>query len=410
MSSISLNTPANSDSAESWLDDLLKNDVLLSNALDSSTVSSTEWLPNALTPTYASTTSFTIGGDQTSIYVANRRLKATLTSGAVYSHVANSSYSGATGLTTVTIATAVLDDTLSAVNVGILTPDGAEPYKNTYTLPQQSSDPSTNADEIKLYAKDVDGQPWPVFEKESSGGVGKLADFDRAAFISMVGASIMLPGSGLTNGKAIALTTTYQTIHSANPPAGYVDYFEIWGQSVDGTTEILISLSSGSSNTARVYLEQENGPYLIMRGISDDDGTYNIQAKADADNDALAWITVKRLPKAADSTSAGVVMPSGSATLGYEYLDTGGQVIHQGGAGSGYCDIVRLFVVSRGSTGVTVTVSDGTNTFISRELPANGWQEFLGEIALDSNDTLTGYASANSLSTLNAMIFRIPTS
>ena len=155
--SISLNTLSDNDSGSECLDKLHENDVLLGNALDSATLSCTEWLPNAYTPTYASTTTFTLEGDHTSLYVAYRRIKATLTSGAVYSHVVSSSYSSFTDLTTVTISDAVLDDTLSAVNLGILTPDGAIPVGKV-TLTELSSDPTPGTNKGLLYVKDVDGK------------------------------------------------------------------------------------------------------------------------------------------------------------------------------------------------------------------------------------------------------------
>ena len=319
------------------------------------------------------------------------------------------------------------DPSLSTINAAVASAQSAKTAAEAAQAAAELAETNAETAETNAEAAEAKAEDWAEETEDTEVEAGKYSakhwaakaedyaasvgfDIQDVGMVSNAGGYVTLPGSGLTNGKPIMLTTSFQTIHEPNSPAGYCDYYEIWGQSVDGSTEVIISLSSGSSNVARVILEQENGPYLIMRGIADREGTPSYQAKADVDNDALVWIVVRQLPLAADSTSPGVVMPSGSATEGFDYLDTAGDVIHQGGAGSGYCDLVRMFAVSRGNPGVTVTVTDGTNTFISRELPANGWQEFLGEIALTGSDTLTGYASANSLSTMNTIIFRMPTS
>lgn len=77
---------------------------------------------STVTPTYVSTTSFTVSGDQTAIFLPTRKIQATITGLTVYSEIVSSSYNGGTGLTTVTILDAVLNNTLSAVNVSVLRP------------------------------------------------------------------------------------------------------------------------------------------------------------------------------------------------------------------------------------------------------------------------------------------------
>lgn len=74
------------------------------------------WWDETDAVTYVSTTEFKVPGDKTSIYVANRAVKATVTAGTVYSHVASSSYDGTD--TTVTLNDAVLDSGLSEVYYG----------------------------------------------------------------------------------------------------------------------------------------------------------------------------------------------------------------------------------------------------------------------------------------------------
>lgn len=82
----------------------------------------TEWVVSGLTPTYVSTTSFTVPGNLTTTFQVNRRLKYTLNGGVYYGYITASSYSGGTLLTTVTIAPDAtnLDATLSAISYGFI--------------------------------------------------------------------------------------------------------------------------------------------------------------------------------------------------------------------------------------------------------------------------------------------------
>ena len=81
-----------------------------------------EWVASGDTPTFISTTSFSVTGDETSKYHKGRRLKTTNTGGTVYSTVVSSSFSS---ITTVTVAndSSVLDSGLSAVQVSLVKAD-----------------------------------------------------------------------------------------------------------------------------------------------------------------------------------------------------------------------------------------------------------------------------------------------
>lgn len=91
--------------------------------LETPTTSTAEWLLGD-TPTYATTTQFSIPGDQTSIYTVGRRVKCIVGAGAVYGTITASSF---VVNTTVTIApdSSVLDNTLSAVYYGFLAAAGS---------------------------------------------------------------------------------------------------------------------------------------------------------------------------------------------------------------------------------------------------------------------------------------------
>lgn len=82
------------------------------------TATQSEWLAGP-TPTFVSTTSFTLVGDQTSIFTVGRRVKTTNTGGTIYSTITVSAF---TTLTTLTVVndSGVLDSGLSAVSYGLL--------------------------------------------------------------------------------------------------------------------------------------------------------------------------------------------------------------------------------------------------------------------------------------------------
>lgn len=79
-----------------------------------------QWVSTGLTPTYISATQFSVLGNQTSIFQPGRRIRYTLGSGQQYGIISASVF---TTVTTVTIRADVtgLDNTLSAVDVGLLT-------------------------------------------------------------------------------------------------------------------------------------------------------------------------------------------------------------------------------------------------------------------------------------------------
>src|SRR3990172_3572368 len=85
---------------------------------DSVLLSADEWTDGPA-PTFISTTSFSLVGDQTSTFHIGRRVKTTNSGGTIYSRISNSVFGA---LTTVTVVndSGVLDSGLSAVEYGIL--------------------------------------------------------------------------------------------------------------------------------------------------------------------------------------------------------------------------------------------------------------------------------------------------
>ena len=79
-----------------------------------------QWYAPGLAPTYVSTLSFTLVGNQTAAFHVGRRFKAVVTAGTVYGRIATSVF---TTLTTVTVVvdSGVLDSGLSTVYLSVLT-------------------------------------------------------------------------------------------------------------------------------------------------------------------------------------------------------------------------------------------------------------------------------------------------
>lgn len=79
-----------------------------------------QWFATGLTPTYISTTGFSLVGDQTAAFHVGRRIRCVVTSGTIYGRIATSAFSG---ITTITIApdSGVLDSGLSTIYLGAAT-------------------------------------------------------------------------------------------------------------------------------------------------------------------------------------------------------------------------------------------------------------------------------------------------
>jgi len=92
-------------------------------------VTVSEWSSTSLTPTYVSTTSFSVPGNNTSVFTTNRRVKLVVSAGTVYGYVVSSAFST---VTTVVIQpdSTVLDSGVSSVEVGLLN-------SSSVSVPQQ---------------------------------------------------------------------------------------------------------------------------------------------------------------------------------------------------------------------------------------------------------------------------------
>lgn len=102
--------------------DLLANDTTLFNLIAEATLNASEWLVSSWTPSYVATNKFTLPGDHTEAYLTGRRVRAHLSSGYVYSHVTEASFSVITGDTSITLSDSVLNSSIDEVSLGIISP------------------------------------------------------------------------------------------------------------------------------------------------------------------------------------------------------------------------------------------------------------------------------------------------
>ena len=171
---------------------LLENDTELFNAIMESTLNVSEWLAGSWSPTYVATNQFTLPGDHTEAYAPGRRVRAHLSSGYVYSHVIEVSFSAGTGNSTITLADDVLNGTLDEVALGIIS------SRPTTSLPVLKA---LNLDPILLSNWQTDYDEYTVLKQDALNSDGKGKDLlYKYVFpnnvISVMYTQILLPFSG----------------------------------------------------------------------------------------------------------------------------------------------------------------------------------------------------------------------
>jgi hypothetical protein len=88
-----------------------------------------EWNPTGLTPTFISSVSFSVLGDQTAIFEPARRLRATVGGGSRYTTIVTSTFNGTITTVVLVLDSTGLDGSLSAVAVGVITATNtSQPY------------------------------------------------------------------------------------------------------------------------------------------------------------------------------------------------------------------------------------------------------------------------------------------
>ncbi len=89
--------------------------------INSASATPSEWVSNGLAVTYVNASQFSVSGNLTSVFPANRRVQYGLASGTYYGYVISSSYDGSSTTTvTVGVDSTALNNTLTYVNQAFL--------------------------------------------------------------------------------------------------------------------------------------------------------------------------------------------------------------------------------------------------------------------------------------------------
>jgi len=140
----------------------------------SNTNTFSEWLSNNLVTTFISTTSFSVPGNQLTLFTVNRRILTQNSGGTVYGYISASSFGS--GITTVTVVTdsGVLDSGLSSVSLGFTDPthSSINPLLNVQVFTTSGTYTPTNG-ATKLIVKAIGGG--------GGGGGGAVTNSNQSA-------------------------------------------------------------------------------------------------------------------------------------------------------------------------------------------------------------------------------------
>lgn len=246
-----------------------------------------EW-QTGTTPTYVSSTSFTVVGDQTAIYQVGRRLKFQTTGGTKYGTIASSAY---TTLTTITINTGEgpLDSGLSSVSYGILSLENyAFPIVAPWYLTGVSGTNTITASS-NLGLTLIAGMEFRLIAAETNTGAVTLnIDGIGAKSITKFGATALTAGD-IPAGALVKVAydgTRYQLISASGGQTFSTDYLT----SVSGTNTI----TAAATPTLVAYVTGQKFR-LIPANTNTGAATINI-----------------------DSVGAKNIFLNGSAVVGYE--------------------------------------------------------------------------------------------
>ncbi len=205
---------------------------------DTSPTNVSEWIPTNLTPTYISSTSFSLPGNQTSILAQYGRLKSINTGGIIYSTIASVVY---TSLTTVTVTndSGVLDSGLSAVSYGFLNPTNSSVPAN---LPQVTVENAANATNLVGSG---------TISNTTTGG-GGLSVNQANSVTTTIDSAVVGTTKALGTSNTQIATTAFVNPGSSIAANGYRKYpdglIEQWGTFTNGTNPTTVNFNITFAN------------------------------------------------------------------------------------------------------------------------------------------------------------------
>lgn len=259
------------------------------------TVTVSEWQDPGFTPTYVSTTSFTVTGDRTSTYTPGLRVKTTNTGGTIYGTILTSAY---TSLTTVTIVadSGSLDAGLSAVEVGIIksTNSSAPQLLDTIPIRRGSTTPSKALRvELDTNLTAATTRVWTAQDKDLT-VAGVLDNHGRCQLQYVGTTSIKLApynGNGvMINGLVYNIPSAGVTLANTGLTAATLYYIYVYNNA--GTLTLEASTTAHATDTTTgVEIKSGDATRTLVGKVYMDSGTPGTYADSATKRWVISWFS-----------------------------------------------------------------------------------------------------------------------
>lgn len=238
-----------------------------------------EWVATGLTPTFISTTSFSLVGNQTANFPVGIRTKTTNTGGTIYSNVYSTSYAAGPNTTTIVVSndSGVIDSGISAVSYSILRSDSESlpPFNTLLPVLADSTDPTKR---VKFAISGVSTATVRTVQIQNRDGViATLSDLVPRTMAN-VGLAISMGGNAVT--ISLKQQDGVSDPTSGNPcafaarsttTAGDVNTFTVT-QAQTGTIASGATLGTTSGVSSRVHIAElffsGSGEFAWMHGVT----------------------------------------------------------------------------------------------------------------------------------------------
>lgn len=197
--------------------------------------SADQWVTYANAPSYISATSFSVAGDQTSLFQVNRRLRSANTGGTIYSTITASAF--AAGITTVTVVndSGSLDSGLSQVSYALL----------SAINPSIPMLPIRSGTAVTASGTSIDFTSIPAWVKRITINLAGVSTNGTDNYIFRLGTSAGVDAAAYS-GKDVTFTTS-----TVNGPTDFVTGFGLGVASAAATVSgrLVLELLNAATNT-----------------------------------------------------------------------------------------------------------------------------------------------------------------